>query len=244
MKLLLVGAYRFRHLRGLVLKIVRRLEGGQDRSETIRRIWREYWGVDIGRYTDGGCFEEWMVDPWTTIGRYCSFAEGVRVLNHNHPLNLRSSSGLFFNPALGLCDRWLVGFTPLEIGSDVWIGTKATIMPEVRSIGHGAVIGAGAIVTKDVPPYAVVLGNPARVVKYRFPPEVIEQLLAEKWWEKDLDELVAEGIERFQVPLDGKDSAIAPGSKHPTGLIYTRDMPRLIRENSGVEIGGTDDPVG
>jgi carbonic anhydrase/acetyltransferase-like protein (isoleucine patch superfamily) len=235
---LLVRAYRFRRLRGLVLKVVRRLEGGQDRSPTIRRIWREYWGVDIGRYTDGGCFEEWMVDPWTTIGRYCSIAEGVRILNHNHPLNLRSSSGLFFNPALGLCDRWLVGFTPLEIGNDVWIGAKATIMPEVRSIGHGAVVGAGAIVTKDVPPYAVVLGNPARVVKYRFPPEVIAELLEEKWWEKDLEELVAEGIERFQVPLDGKGGMLAVAGEHPTGWIYTRDVPREVRDGAGPGASG------
>jgi virginiamycin A acetyltransferase len=229
-KRLLVRLYRNRHLRGLVLKVVRRLEGGQLRSPTMREIWRVYWGVDIGQYTDGGCFDEWMVDPRTTIGRYCSIAQGARILNHNHPLNFRGSSGLFFNPALDLCDRWLVGFTPLEIGSDVWIGASATILPEVRSIGHGAVIGAGAVVTRDVPPYAVVLGNPARVVKYRFPPEVIEELLAEKWWEKDLEDLVAEGIERFQVPLDGSDGGLPPDSLPPVGLVYTADIPVGMRE--------------
>jgi virginiamycin A acetyltransferase len=199
---LLVKLYAVRRLRGPVLRAARRLEGGELRSTTLREIFAGYWGVEVGLYTHGGCFEPWMVDPKTKIGRYCSIAGGVRIINHNHPLSFKGTSGLFFNPALGLCDRWLVDHNPLEIGNDVWIGANAVIMPEVSSIGDGAVIGAGAVVHRDVPPYAVVLGNPARVVKYRFSEDVIARLLEEKWWEKDLHE-IAGRIAEFQVQLDG-----------------------------------------
>lgn len=199
-KRLLVTMYSVPRLRGFVRRAALRLEGGEFRSTTLREIFARYWGVEIGLYTHGGCFEPWMVDAKTTIGRYTSIAGGVRVVNHNHPLSFKGTSGLFFNPALGLCEKWLVDHNPLEIGNDVWIGANAVIMPEVSRIGDGAVIGAGAVVSRDVPPYAVVLGNPARVVKYRFPEDVIARLLEEKWWEKDLSEL-AERIGEFQVPV-------------------------------------------
>jgi len=188
-------------LRKLVLRAARRLEGGEFRSTTLREIFAKYMGVEVGLYTNGGCFELWTVDPKTKIGRYSTIASGVRIMNHNHPISFKGISPVFFSPALGLCDRLLVDFNPLEIGNDVWIGVNAVIMPEVSRIGDGAVVGAGAVVNRDVPPYAVVLGNPARVVKYRFSEEVIASLLEEKWWEKDLDEL-ADRIGEFQLPLD------------------------------------------
>jgi virginiamycin A acetyltransferase len=211
---MLVRLYAAKRLRGLVLRVARRLEGGEFRSTTLREIFARYWGVDVGLYTHGACFEPWMVDPKTTIGRYCSIAHGARMVNANHPLSFKGTSGLFFNPELGLCDRWLVELNPLVIGNDVWIGANAVILPEVNRIGDGAVIGAGAVVNRDVPPYAVVLGNPARVVKYRFSEEVIARLLEEKWWEKDLAELT-DRIGEFQVPLDG---AIGGGQPKPASL--------------------------
>jgi carbonic anhydrase/acetyltransferase-like protein (isoleucine patch superfamily) len=205
---LLVRLYAVRRLRGLVKKVARRLEGGEFHSTTLRACFAKYWGVEIGLYTHGGCFEEWVIDRETKIGRYSSIARGAWVVNHNHPISFKGTSGLFFNPSLGLTDQWLVNHNPLEIGNDVWIGVNAVILPEVNKIGDGAVIGAGAVVNKDVPPYAIVLGNPARVVKYRFSEEVIAQLLEEKWWEKDLPEL-AESIKEFQVPLDGSMNGVA-----------------------------------
>ncbi len=197
---LLVRLYAVGRLRGFVLWLLRRLEGDELRSPTLRKIFSTYWGVDVGMYTHGGCFVPWMVDSHTKIGRYSSIALGARVINHNHPLEFKGTGGLFFNPVLGMCDRWLVDHNPLEIGNDVWIGANAVILPEVNRIGDGAVIGAGSVVNRDVPPYAVLLGNPGRVVKYRFSPEVIARLLAEKWWEKDIEDL-AERISEFQVPL-------------------------------------------
>jgi acetyltransferase-like isoleucine patch superfamily enzyme len=192
--------YGVPRLRGLVVRAARRLEGGEFRSPTLREIFARYWGVEIGLYSHGACFQPWMVDPATTIGRYCSIADGARILNHNHPLDFKSTSGLFFNPDFGVTDRWHVEFRPKTVGNDVWIGANAVILPEVRSVGDGAVIGAGAVVNRDVPPYAVVLGNPGRVVKYRFDEETITRLLAEKWWERDLDDL-ADQLGEFHTPV-------------------------------------------
>lgn len=75
-----------------------------------------------------------------------------------------------------------------SIGSDYWVGNNSVIMSGI-DIGHGAVIGAGTVITKDVPPYAIVVGNPGKILRYRFSKEVIEQLLHLKWWEKDLSEI-------------------------------------------------------
>jgi hypothetical protein len=83
----------------------------------------------------------------------------------------------------------------IAIGSDVWIGTRAMILSGV-TIGHGAVVAAGAVVTRDVPPYAIVAGVPARVLRYRFDADTIERLLAIAWWEWP-DERVRERMAEF-----------------------------------------------
>ncbi|MFW0795339.1 CatB-related O-acetyltransferase [Gordonia sp. CPCC 205515] len=198
----LVSAYRIRRLRPLVLWLLRRLEGSEYKSPTLRVIFRKYWDVEIGMYSMGSCFTPWMIDPKTTIGRYCSFGPGVRTVNGNHALRLKSTSAVFHNPMFGLCDDWIGDeLNPLEIGSDVWIGANAVVLPEVNRIGHGAVIGAGAVVSKDVPDYGVVLGNPARLIKKRFSDERIAELLAERWWDNDVEEL-AHRIPEFQELLE------------------------------------------
>ncbi len=88
---------------------------------------------------------------------------------------------------------------PLTIGNDVWIGVGAKVLGGV-SIGHGAVVGAGAVVLADVPAYAVVMGHPASVVRYRFSPPVVEQLLRIAWWNWP-DELIAERAQWFTRPI-------------------------------------------
>lgn len=70
------------------------------------------------------------------------------------------------------------------IGNDVWIGTRTMLIGGIH-VGDGAIIGAGSIVTKDVPPYAVVAGNPARIIRYRFDEDKIQKLEKIKWWERD-----------------------------------------------------------
>lgn len=189
---LLIKSYRIkrRSIRQIILKIVSAVEGGELKSSTLREIFKKYYKIEIGYYSHGGCFIPGNFDKYTKIGRYCSIAITARAMNRNHPMEYKSTHALFFNPALGLCEADNIEYIPLNIGNDVWIGHHAIIMPNVQNIQTGAVIGAGAVVNKDVPPYAVVVGNPARVVRYRFAPVTIDSLLKSRWWEKSIEEIV------------------------------------------------------
>ncbi len=193
----LYGKVRRKTARRWIINYINRTEGGEYKSMTLRELFRRHYGVEIGRYTHGGCFVPGNYDRFTKIGRYCSIARDTRAMNRNHPMDFKSMHAFFFNPKVGYCKKDNVEYIPLEIGNDVWIGHQAIIMPHVRTIGDGAVIGAGAVVNKDVPPYAVVVGNPGRVVRFRFSEDRIKELLAEKWWEKDIEELVPR-MEEFQ----------------------------------------------
>ena len=127
---------------------------------------------------------------YTTIGNYCSIATDVIIGQGLHPLNRFSTSPIFYKAknALNLQlvseDLDFAEYKPVTIGSDVWVGTRVIIMGGI-TIGHGAVLASGAVITKDVPPYAIMGGVPAKVIKYRFNNEVQQQLLETKWWEKD-----------------------------------------------------------
>jgi len=134
------------------------------------------------------------------IGRYCSFGEQVQIGRHAHPMHWASTSPFFYWQYKDVLDQQLPDGIDLDvhrdfkrsgppvtakltvIGNDVWIGHGAFVLPGVH-LGDGAVIAAMAVVTKNVPPYAVVVGSPAKVVRYRFPEEQIEALQASKWWE-------------------------------------------------------------
>lgn len=179
-------------------KLINRLDGGEFYSPTLREIFRRHRGVTVGEYTHGGCFVPNAFGPETTIGRYSSIAITAFAATDGHPMNFKGMHGFFFNPSLGYT-KHPREFSPLTIGHDVWLGHNSIIQAGVSTIGHGAVIGAGAVVSKDVPPYAVVVGNPGRVVRYRFPPETIEYLLAESWWDRDIEDLRPE-ISDFDRP--------------------------------------------
>jgi len=134
------------------------------------------------------------------IGRYCSFGEQVQIGRHPHPMHWASTSPFFYEQYKDVLDHQLPRGIELNphrdfkrrappvtakltvIGNDVWIGHGAFILPGVH-IGDGAVVAAEAVVTKNVPPYAIVAGSPAKVVRYRFPEEQIESLQTSKWWE-------------------------------------------------------------
>ena len=125
------------------------------------------------------------------IGKFVAIARGVEfVMNGaNHMLDCVSTYPFeIIDEFKGLSrpfgSRGNRGDT--VVGNDVWIGQKATILPGVH-VGDGAIIGANAVVTKDVPPYAVVAGNPATIKKYRFDEETIKLLLELKWWDKDIE---------------------------------------------------------
>ncbi|MDP6904177.1 MAG: CatB-related O-acetyltransferase [Verrucomicrobiota bacterium] len=132
------------------------------------------------------------------IGRFCSIAGDFSIISGDHPLDYLSTHPFAYNNEIFGDDPEYrnIDFKinrpipkpspPLEIGNDVWIGSRAIILKKVRSIGNGAVIGAGAIVTKDIPAYAVVGGNPARILKYRFDEATICKLEDLRWWELPL----------------------------------------------------------
>ena len=146
----------------------------------------EYQGIDIGDWTSG-CPRIISCDGKNgklRIGKFCSIADNVTILlggEHNHQL---TSTYPFDNLLIRFHELGPTVNTKGDviIGNDVWIGYDALILSGV-TIGDGAVIGARSVLTKNVEPYAIVAGNPARLIKYRFSPEVIKHLLEVKWWD-------------------------------------------------------------
>lgn len=178
-----------------------RIERGPFYSPTIRRIFTHYHGVSVGMYTHGGCFLPGNFPPGTKIGRYTSIYPTARAFNANHPMSHKSTHGFFFNPSLGYVHDDSLSRTHLTIGNDVWIGHNAIILASVASIGDGAVIAAGSVVHRNVPPYAVFVGNPGRVVRFRFSESLRAELLASRWWDNPVEELVSD-IAAFRRPLE------------------------------------------
>jgi acetyltransferase-like isoleucine patch superfamily enzyme len=201
-------------VRRAIRLLVRRFDGGEFRSTTLRRIFTDYHRVTIGLYSYGGCFKVGRIAPGTRIGRYGSFAD-FWVFSRNHPLDHISMHPYFYNPALGFVASDMISSTQLTIGHDVWIGLNAIVLPRVTQIGNGAVIAAGSVVTTDVPPYAVMAGNPARLIKHRFQPDLIEALERAAWWNRSIEELTRH-LGAFTRPLSGAHlldlSALARGS--------------------------------
>ncbi len=125
----------------------------------------------------------------TTIGKFCSIGPNLSCGWGLHPIDGISTSPAFFSTmkqagfTYSKEDKWDER-RQITIGNDVFIGWNVTILDGI-TIGDGAVIGAGAVVSKDIPPYAVAVGSPIQILKYRFSPEIIESLLASKWWDKE-----------------------------------------------------------
>ena len=126
------------------------------------------------------------------IGAFCSIANNLIVGGAQHPMDWVSTSPVFYNVSGGsghhLGNNTLPPDKRTTIENDVWIGSRVIIMQGVH-IGNGAVVGAGSVVTKDVPPYAVVAGVPAKIIKYRFPDDKIERLQSSAWWTLSDDKL-------------------------------------------------------
>jgi virginiamycin A acetyltransferase len=193
-------AYRLSQLRQICLKLLQGLEGGDMYSATLRDILETHCGVRAGAYSYGEGLIPGTFPPGVTIGRYVSIAAGVRVFLRNHPLDRLSMHPFFYNKRLHfLRDDSIVSGT-LQIGHDAWVGERAIITPGCSRIGIGAVVGAGAVVTKDIPDFAVVAGNPARLIRYRFPKQTRELILASRWWERPVEEC-AEFMSEMTEPL-------------------------------------------
>lgn len=125
------------------------------------------------------------------IGRYCSIGFESIIGLGTHPTRYLSTHPAFYSAAKQsgvsfATESSYTEYQSIEIGSDVWIGARAIVLGGI-SIGDGAIVAAGAVVTKDVPPYAIVGGVPARLLRYRFPEDVIQELLDWKWWNSSME---------------------------------------------------------
>ena len=126
------------------------------------------------------------------IGAYCSIANNVTIGGAMHPMEWASTSPVFYYGRDSVKKKF-ASFHRAEhkktiIGNDVWIGGGCFIKQGV-SLSDGAVVGMGSIVTKDVPPYAIVAGNPAKLIRYRFDDETINKLLKSEWWTLEDEDL-------------------------------------------------------
>jgi len=125
----------------------------------------------------------------TRIGKFCSIAQNVRMGLGLHPTKYLSTSPIFYSPKNPLREKVVDQILfeerkPITIENDIWIGANVTILDGVK-IGNGAVIGAHSVVTKDVAPFSIVGGIPAKEIKKRFDDDVINKILDISWWEYD-----------------------------------------------------------
>lgn len=185
---LLLRLYRTKRLRGRVLGLASKLEGGQFRSATLRQIFARFHDVEIGAHSYGSCFEPGQFPGGARIGRYVSMASGV-MRRLNHPLDHLIMHPYFYNESLGYVAQRTIRHEPIVIGADAWIGQSVIFTEACTRVGIGAVIGAGTIVTRDIDDFEIVAGNPGRVLRKRFDPETRARILASRWWERPIEEL-------------------------------------------------------
>lgn len=172
-------AYKLRERAEFVL-----LRPRQSTSLKLRTIFRERHRIEVGLYSYG-CFDQWRMPGPIRVGRWCSIASTVRSAPINHPMDALTTHPALYEKAFGVVDKDIHWDDTLVIEDDVWIGHNAVILPGCKFIGRGAIVGAGAIVTREVAPYTVVAGNPAKPLRMRFSPELIAAIEATRWWELD-----------------------------------------------------------
>ena len=133
--------------------------------------------------------------PWNKIiiGNYCSLAEGVSIFaGGNHPLDFITTHPLKLFLGIAEFDSWSSdcgdAAAVTTIGNDVWIGHEACILSGAN-VGDGVIIGARSVVRGEIPPYAIVIGNPAQIIRFRFDEETISKLLTIKWWNWSLNKI-------------------------------------------------------
>lgn len=200
----LIRAYKLRPLRPSIRRFLLASEGGICFSESMRDIYRDFYGVDLGRYSfcngrDGAA----LIAPGTTIGNYTVFG-ATRAFRRNHPFDRASQHPVFYNHVLGLIDEDNIPGNrdnPLRVGHDVHVAKESWILPSCKEIGDGAVVEAGAVVSRDVPPYTIVSGNPAKIVRKRFSDEVEAQVRESRWFLRSLTELV-ENVDTLANPAN------------------------------------------
>ena len=122
------------------------------------------------------------------IGRFCSISWNITIGATQHYINRLSTHAFYYVTNYGFVKENKKIVEKVYVGNDVWVGANAIIMPGIN-ISDGAIIGAGSVVTKDIPPYAIVAGNPAKILRYRFDNETIEYISDMKWYDWDIKKL-------------------------------------------------------
>lgn len=154
--------------------------------------------IKVGRFTYGRAqFMIWDESERIEIGAFCSIADEVIIFGggeHNSNWITTFPLRIAFNEPLANRDGHPATKGVTKIGNDVWLGFRAVVLSGV-TIGDGAIIGAGSVVTKDVPPYSIAAGNPAKIIRYRFPKDQIENLLKIQWWNWEIEKI------KVNVPL-------------------------------------------
>lgn len=171
--------------------------------------------TSIGAFT---YLNDGFIDHCSRIGRYCALGQDLRIGEPNHPIDWLSTANFQYNSKEFGWHHAANDYEALDpkirgkhfagdatsIGHDVWIGARVTILRGV-TVGDGAIIAAGAVVNKDVPPYAIVGGLPARVLRYRFDEETVTKLLRLQWWRFSPNQLsginfsnIAEALQQIQ----------------------------------------------
>lgn len=183
--------FKFPMVGAKIRNYVIRKEGGEKTSKTLRRYMQEKYNVSVDLYTYGSCFSPtFNTGGKVKVARYCSFGSDVHYFGSNHPVDHAVMSAYFYNKSFSGLNVNDVERKQLSVGNDVWIGHGVTIVSSCEKIGNGAVIGAGSVVTRDVPSYSIVAGVPAKVIKYRFDEETIDAIENSCWWKLQPEELM------------------------------------------------------
>ena len=167
--------------------------------------------IEIGRYTsfNGPGSDITARTNKVSVGNFCSIARNCTIQEFNH-ITDRCSTYYIHRNLINAADRqgyiWqgpedddIESRGPVSIGNDVWIGAQSVILSGV-TIGNGAVISANSTVTRDIPPFAIAAGSPAKVIRYRFDEDIIERLENIEWWHWD-DEIIRRNAALFNGPL-------------------------------------------
>lgn len=175
-------------LKKLIFKLFRTLfHPNEMENLLLRRLFHNIYDIEVGMYSYG-CFDQTRFQGGLKVGRYCSFSRTCRRVNANHGLHYLTLHPFAYNTSLGVVKNEMVTRTKCVIEDDVWIGHNVVILPSVKHIGRGAVIAAGAVVTKDVEAYSIVAGVPASKIASRFSDDEIYLIEKSKWWLLDKDE--------------------------------------------------------
>lgn len=174
----------------------------------------------VGRHTFGDIVNTLSLQLCESVGAFCSFAEGTRVVANHSNQYISTSPFIYYDKSVNNylpdtyeenreCSWYIEGIKPKGIipksnksviGNDVWLGRNVTIT-NGANIGNGVIAGAGTVITKDVPDYAIVAGVPAKIIRYRFSPEQIVALNKIGWWNWS-DEQIRERYDDFFLPIE------------------------------------------